>query len=427
MRPVSFVPFALVLLQAACSSTLPTATTPAAPEPVATPTPVIPPHPEPDPARAPFAAANNALGADLYARLARTPGNFAISPVSIATAMTMTWAGARGETGEQMRRVLHLGTDRDAVLASAGAVAKGYAAHHDGYELSFANQLFGEATYPFAHEFVAQTKDVFGAPLSTVDFIHAPETSRGIVNQFVATTTRDRIRDLLPEGAIADTTRLVLVNAVYMKTKWVSPFAVNATYDEPFVAAAGRHDVPMMHQRATLGFGEIEGARVLDMPYQGGDLAMTVLLPTATDGLDALEKRLADGHYERFVGATKPTDVLVTLPRFRAAGAEPIRLKSILSELGMPLAFGDAADLSGIMKPGAAALHIDDAYHKAFVEVDEQGTVAAAATAVVVGIESTSVRPEPVEFRADHPFVYLVRDVHTNLVLFVGRVADPGA
>lgn len=394
---------------------------------VATPAPTTPP---PSPAEgSSFAASSNGLGYDLYAKLAKEPGNVAFSPASIEAALAMTFAGARGTTSDQMKKVMHVGADKDAALVAAGKALGALTRPHSDYELEIADQLFGEKSYGFDPGFLSFSKNTFGAPLAQLDFVKQFERGRGEINAFVAKTTHDHIRDLLPVGSVDDSTRLVLVNAIYMHAKWASAFDKKSTSPEAFFTGQSPHDVPMMHQVSTLGFKTSGDVAVLDMPYKGDDLAMTVLLPKDKDGLAKLEAELHAGSIEAFTSGLSQREVDVSLPKFKVAPPKSLALKGMLSALGMPLAFDERlADFTGMRQPGQEPLHIDDAYHKAFVDVDEEGTTAAAATAVVMSRETATVEPpRPVEFRADHPFVYVVRDVHTNLVLFMGRVVDPTA
>ena len=431
MRRLSLVPIVLALAVSACADApggarlhAPDGTAPPSGEAKNTAPTRAPTARE----RTAFANANNAFAVDLYARLAKSAqGNLAFSPASISTALEMTWAGAKGDTASQMASVLHLGSDRDGALASAKATLEGYSGKHEGYELAFADRLFGEKSFPFDPGFVSLSGSVFGAPLEAVDFLHSSESGRQSINGFVAGATHDRIRDLLPEGSVGPSTELVLVNAVYMKTKWTHAFDKNATHPAAFAAPGGSKEVETMHAIDRFGYGETGDAQVLDMPYAGGDLAFTVILPKDANGLAAVEKKLGASSFSTYVGATHDERVDVSLPRFKVDPPKPVRLGSVLAEMGMRLAFDDlAADFGGISSE--KRVRIDEVFHKAFVAVDEEGTEAAAATAVV-GIEAgvTSVHPQNKAFVADHPFLFVVRDTRTQLVLFIGRVTDPAA
>ena len=373
-------------------------------------------------------AGGNAFAFDLYDQLAAEPGNFAYSPTSISMALAMTWGGARGETADQMRDVLHLGDDADALHASNGALL---AAWNDpgrtAYELRVVNRLFGEKTATWQPDFLQLTDAQYGARLEEVDFIHGYERARARINAWVEEQTKTRIKDLLPVGSLDTDTRLVLTNAIYFKGKWKSEFDPEATVPGDFHRIGGAAvQVPMMHQRAQLAYAKVDGVHVLQLPYTGDELAMNVLLPARKGGLAALERGLDGDAVTRWIGALSPQEVDVTLPRFKIDPPKPTTLKKPLEALGMALPFQRDADFKG-MAEDIHPLYIDDVYHKAFVEVNEEGTEAAAATAVVMTNESVSIEPEPVSFVADHPFVFLIRDVKSGAILFVGRVADPTA
>jgi serpin B len=289
------------------------------------------------------------------------------------------------------------------------------------------NRLFGEETYAFEAPFLALTRDRYAAPLESVDFAGAAEAQRTHINSWVATETQDLIRDLLPQGSLDELTRLVLVNAVYFKGDWVQAFDTEATRPEPFhVGGTTAARVPMMRQTNAHRYAEIDGVQVVEMPYQGDELAMTIVLPRERNGLGALEASFDQAAVDRWVGALTPTRVEVVLPRFRLDDAR-IPLKDTLASLGMTRAFDRAtADFSGMANPAnyEDELYISDCFHEAFVEVDEEGTEAAAATAVVMGSRGGAPQP-PAAFRADHPFLFMIRDLESGTILFLGRVNDP--
>jgi serpin B len=378
-----------------------------------------------------LARAENAFAADLWGQLQARRGNLAVSPASIATALAMTWGGARGETATQMARALHLDGDPARAHAALGAQIAAWNAAGRPYELRVANRLFGTAGLRYEPPFLELTRQRYGAPLEPIDFTGAPEPSRARINAWVASATRERIRDLLPPGSITGRTRLVLTNAVYFKGAWLRPFDPGVTSPRDFVAMGGaRIPVPMMTQVGAFAYGAVDGVRVLELPYVGGELAMVVVLPDAVDGLPAVEARVTPVTVERWVRALAPQpEVVVGLPRFRIETPEAIRLKDPLRALGMVLAFEDGgADFGGISRdPSLPGLFIDDVYHKAFVAVGEEGTEAAAATAVTVPrAAGRPPAPRPT-FVADHPFLFLLRDVRTGALLFWGRVEQPGA
>jgi serpin B len=375
------------------------------------------------------AQSTNAFALDLYAKTRAQPGNLALSPLSIATALAMALAGARGNTAWQMERVLHIGGSTRREINAAGERLATYSAPRQDVILRVANRLFGDSAYRFEQRFLELTRMVFDAPLEPVDFRSAPREARDRINAWVERETQDRIKDLIPVGALDPLTRLVLVNAVYFLGDWLAPFERHATRTEPFRAPGGAKDVPMMHRTGRYRFATADGLKVLEMPYRGGDLAMVLLLPDQADGIGAVEARLSPELLENWLDALVDTRVAVSLPKFQLE-PEALALGDMLSAMGMPLAFDAAsADFTGIANPPSSRerIHLSAVFHKAFVKVDENGTEAAAATGAVMAARGISIERKPVEFKADHPFLFLIRDVHSGLILFMGRVCDPGS
>ena len=375
-------------------------------------------------------SASNQFAADLWARVRSLPGNLAASPASAWMALAMTHAGARGATEAEMTSVLHLPTDAGPVRAAAGNLL---AAWNDpartAYTLRVVNRLFGEKTFRFEPPFLGVTRDVFRAPFEPVDFRGAAEGARLHINGWVAQQTEDRIRDLLPPSSLDASTRLVLTNAVYFLAKWLAPFGREATADRPFTPSNGAAvTVPTMHQTASFPFAQPDGLQILEMPYQGNELAMDFVLPRDRAGLPALEAGLTAATLDEWIGALAPTRVRVALPKFTIDPPASLSLAGVLREMGMPTAFDpDSADFTGMAVPAdpRRRLYIAAVFHKAFVKVDEQGTEAAAATAVVMA-RGTGMPPEPPpEFKADHPFLFFLRDLRSGAILFAGRVEDP--
>ena len=345
----------------------------------------------------------------------------------------MALGGARSSTAAEMERVLHLtGNPREASEA-VGVLVRQVAEVPECCTLRIANRLFGDARYRFDPAFCTSAVRSFGAPLLAVDFRGAPEAARERINAWVAEQTNDRIRDLIPEGGVDRATRLVLANAIYFLGTWEKPFEPSATRPEPFYGPRGVRDVPMMHRTGRYRLAAVGGAegapgagvKVLDMPYQGG-LTMTVVLPDARDGLGAVEAALSHELVGRWLDALAVARVAVSLPRFmlRPGGAS---LSGPLGALGMRGAFSSAADFTGIANPPDPddRLFVSGVFHQAFVKVDEKGTEAAAATGVAMAARGISVEPDPIVFRADHPFLFLIRDLRTGAILFIGRVEDP--
>lgn len=368
------------------------------------------------------ARAENAFALELYARLKGQDGNLFFSPPSISTALAMTSAGARGDTEKQIAATLHFDLPPDRLHAAYGTLGEILNAANKNYRLSMANRLWAAKGHPFRPEFLALTRDRYGAELAPLDFARAEEARRTI-NAWVEQQTNDRIKELVPPGVLDAMTRLVLTNAIFFKGNWADEFQKSATRDAPFrLAGGGEVRVPLMHQTDNFAYGETDGVQLLELPYAGGDLAMLVLLPREA-GPASLEAKLSAKAVEEWSSGMRGRKVDLYLPRFKTTAE--FRLGRTLSAMGMPLAFSDAADFSGMSS--AEDLKISEVIHKAFVEVNEQGTEAAAATAVVIAPTAARPVPEepPVLFRADHPFLFLIRDRRTETILFVGRVAEP--
>jgi serpin B len=379
-----------------------------------------------------LAAGSNAFAMDLYGRLRERPGNLAVSPGSITLALAMTWAGARRETAAEMAKVLRFTGAPDAVLEGAGRLLSSWNdPARTAYTLRVANRLFGERSYRFAPAYLAKTAKIFGAPLEPTDFRGAAEASRGRINGWVAGETNDRIQGLIPPRGIDAETRLVLVNAIYFLGVWTVPFPKLRTRPAPFHATPGsaKH-VPTMSNEAYFPYAAVDGVQVLEMPYVGDDLSMTLVLPGAQDGLGAVERRLTAERLASWMAAAKAQPVVVSLPIFEVDPKEPLSLGAELAALGMPLAFDrHRADFTGIADPPSPAdrLFIGKVFHKAFVKVNEQGTEAAGATAVIMAPSGAppAPGPRPPEFRADHPFLFFLREVRSGMIVFMGRVVDP--
>ncbi len=379
-----------------------------------------------------LAKSNNALAIDLYGKARAQAGNLALSPISISTALTMTWGGAKGETAAQMKKVLHAEGEPTAAMDVSGKLLASFGNDGNKVTLRVANRLFGEKTYAFEQSYLDRTKAAFGAPLEALDFKHAADPSRVHINEWVAKQTQDRIKDLIPSGALTIDTRLVLTNAIYFLGDWMEPFAKEQTRPAAFHAtASATSDVPTMNQAAHFRFAATDGVKVLEMPYQGGEVAMDFVLPDAPAGLDAVEKRLSTATFDAWIGAMKFDQVNVALPKFEINPAASLSLGDTLKELGMPLAFDkDKADFTGMANPPSPAdrLYISKVFHKAFVKLDEKGTEAAAATAVVMARAGAAAPTQPPSvFKADHPFLFVLRHVKSGAILFMGRVSDPAA
>jgi len=378
-----------------------------------------------------------ALGGGLYGRLVGAGGNLGLSPYSAAVALGMTVNGAAGTTRDELLAVLALrGSLRSHLSASASDTAAlddglnalttyieslaGPVPHSDGAEIALAsaNQLFGQAGVAWEKPFLDALARSFGAGLREVDYADAAEAARTAINGWTAQQTHDRIPEIIPSGAIDELTRLVLVNALYLKAPWASPFEVDATTDEVFHLGSGETaTVPTMHGDA--GYGEGEGWRAAHLAYAGGTLAMTVVL--ADEGREAdLDALVAGGRLPDLLQA-QSGEVALSLPRWKFRVGAP--LKEALTGLGMTTAFDpDAADFSGMTT--AEQLFVGNVLQQVFIAVDEAGTEAAAATAVLMGVTSAPVQP-PEPLVVDRPFLFVIHDVEHGTPLFLGKVVDP--
>lgn len=362
---------------------------------------------------------NDAFAWSLYDEVRTTPGNLFFSPFSVSAALAMTLRGARGQTADEMRVVLHV-TDEATYHAAFGALLADLGGDHPGrgYELYIGNALFGQTGYPFSSDFIHSTERLYSAPLTQVDFAD-PEAARTTINGWVSDQTHDAIPSLFEPGTLDPLTRLVLANAIYFDAQWLTAFDPHDTTDAPFRLATGATEsVPMMRATARFRSVDVSGTVLVELPYQDDEVVMIAALPQSKT-LDETEATLASA-LDGLVGV-EPGTLAVQLPKLDLTARLP--LKAALVALGMPTAFDPmSADFSGIAAPeaGSPDLYVEDTVHQAHVEIDEFGTQAAAATAVVVATRSV---PQMVTF--DQPFVFLIRDRLTGSILFMGRVEDP--
>jgi serpin B len=364
---------------------------------------------------------NNAFGYDLYRQLHTQKGNLFFSPYSISTALSMTYAGARGQTAQEMAHVLHLLAEQEKQHPGMAAVVAGLAGQKDGVRLDVANALWGQKGQPFLPEFLQLTKRYYGAGFHPIDFRNG-EAARQEINAWVEKQTQDKIKDLLGPNSV-DNASLVLTNAIYFKGDWLKPFAKRRTRKEDFfVTADDKVKVDMMHLTDSFNYMENDDFQALSLPYKGEAVSLIAFLPRAKDGLGKLEEQFKAGLVNDVLAKLKKTRVIVSLPKFKMTSS--FELADVLSKMGMPLLFqAGKADLSGIV--ASNDLFISKVVHKAYVDVYEEGTEAAAATGVIA-VRASAVRPpsDPI-FRADHPFLFAIRDNKTGSMLFLGRVANP--
>ncbi len=390
---------------------------------------------------------NNQFALELYARLRGSEGNLFFSPYSISTALAMTYSGARGATAAQMAQVLHFpvedgkaldgdklgrplsGGERrilnnERIATAFGELQKGLkkGADKKGYELSMTNALWGQKGYDFLDGFLEFVETNYGGRLSEVDFVAATEKARATINAWVEKKTKGKIKELIKPGVLNAMTRLVLTNAIYFKGAWAAPFKEAATHPAPFTLAGGKKvDVPMMNQSDKFKYAETEMLQALELPYAENEMSMIILLPKESDGLRDLEEKLTIGRLSDWLGGLQERKVIVSIPKFKMTSQ--FSMASVLKSMGMTDAFAPgAADFSGMN--GRKDLFISAVVHEAYVEVNEEGTEAAAATGVAISLTSMPVDRPPV-FLADHPFLFVIRHRQSGSILFIGRAANP--
>ena len=372
---------------------------------------------------------NNDFAFNLYQKLREEEsGNLFYSPYSISLALAMTYAGARSETERQMSNALHFTLSQDKLhsafnaldlqLASRGEGSSGQ--DGKGFRLNIANAIWGQQGYEFLQNFLDKLAENYGAGMRIANFTEAPENSRVTINDWVAHQTEDKIKDLIPSGAIDNLTRLVLTNAIYFNAAWLHTFDERATAAGDFHLLTGSSiKVPMMRQTESFGYARGAGYQAVELLYDGSEISMVILLPDKGN-FEPFENSLNAELVSQISKELRPEHVALTMPSFEFEAQ--FELGATLKKMGMTDSFDpQLADFSGI--DGTKDLYIFDAFHKAFVLVDEKGTEAAAATAVVMGIESAP--PLSIRVTVDRPFIFLIRDIATNTTLFVGRVTDP--
>ncbi len=371
-----------------------------------------------------LASANNVVAIDLYRGLRSNTGNILFSPLSINSALALAYVGAAGETAKQMASVLHFPENKTemnpafrrflAALSSGGAT--------EGGVLSIANSLWPKKGLKLSEVYAKTAHDYYQAVVKPLDFAKKTEESRVEINKWVATQTKGKITDLFPPGSVAATTPLALANVVYFKGYWRTPFEKKDTELGTFYAPnAQKVDVSFMKQTGFYIYGETEELQILDLPYRGSGLVMTVFLPRARDGLRKLEEKFGAAFLEQAMAIMQGREVDVRLLRFKMA--ESLSLAESLRKLGLSSLFESSTDFSGMLAaPSKEPLFLGSAEHKAVIEVNEEGTEAAAAT----GFAMATGMPLPkAEFKTDHPFMFMIRDDSTGSILFMGRLNQP--
>ena len=373
---------------------------------------------------------NSAFSLDLYQQLRSEPGNLFFSPYSISAALAMTYAGAMEQTAEEMATTLDFLLPAETLHPAFNALDQHLAElakvdvpadSGDPFQLTIANALWGQKDFHFEESFLDTLAENYGAGLRLLDYITQPEESRRTINDWISEKTREKIQDLIPQGAINGDTRLVLSNAIYFKATWMEPFEKDLTEEGIFHGLDGEElAVQMMRGASDASFLYYQGQdfQAVELPYIGGQVSMLVLMPD--DGkFDDLESVMSSYVLDIIIDEMAFSPIRLTFPKFEYE--TELSLARTLSLMGMPTAFSDGADFSGMT--GSKELFISDVFHKAYVNVDEEGTEAAAATAVVMAV--TSMPENPIELTVDRPFLFFIREHETNSILFVGRVVSP--
>jgi serpin B len=371
-------------------------------------------------------AGNSAFAFNLYNKLkgdSNSSKNLFFSPYSLSTALAMTYGGARGETQKQMATVLHFTLPNQNLYSAFGSLQKQLIQEDKsrGYQFLVANALWCQKGEPFLKEFLDLTQNYYGAGLKQLDFVKETEKSRQIINSWVEEKTKDKIKDIIPPDGVSINTVLVLTNAIYFKGEWKTNFEKSETKNADFAISVNHKvKVSMMHLKEKFKFYEDEKLQVLELPYKGNEISMLVFLPNDINNLKEIENTLSVKNINVLLSKLQLIKIDVYFPKYKMTWGT-FSLKNTLIDLGMTDAFdGEKADFSGIN--GKGDLWISDVFHKAFIEVNEEGTEAAAATSVVLIKQSDEL---PTVFRADHPFIFIIKDNRSGSILFMGRVINP--
>ena len=374
-----------------------------------------------------LAEANNKFAFKLFQELQTTnDNNLFYSPFSISTALAMTYGGARGTTAIQMSKTMEFlvgdqfHSDYKNLLNSLSEVTKG------GIILNIANSLWAQKDFKFLPSYFTLVKSNYNSEIKNVDFQNnlKRENSRKEINSWVEQKTNDKIKDILKQGDLNEDTKLVLVNAIYFYSDWAKPFKKAETEPRDFFLLGGSQiQVPLMFQKESFGYYEDSKIKALEIPYKDKKVSMLIFLPNTNNGITEFEKTFDSGYYQKIIASLHSNLVRLYLPKCQLTFK--VNLKTTLSHMGMPMAFSAGADFSGMT--GKKDLCISEIIHQAFINVDELGTEAAAATAVVMkGALATPPRPSKV-FKADHPFIFCIKDNATGSILFMGKIMKPNA
>jgi len=364
---------------------------------------------------------NTKFSADLYKHIKSKPINQFYSPISITSALAMTYAGASGETLKQMSKTLYFSTNQDELHKSYEILFKKLTDNSsEGVILKIANSLWLQENMKINTQYLLITDKYYNAGVIPTNFIADPEKSRITINNWVEKNTENKIQDLLPDGSIHSQTRMVLVNAIYFKARWDKVFDKNQNTSEVFyVFKTCQTKATFMNNHINSSYYEDNQLSIAEIPYADRNQSLIIILPKENYGLEEIEKIFEKGLIETYFEKMEEKRITLSIPKFKTEST--YELQEQLSKMGMPIAFTNNADFSGIT--GDRSLAIDKVIHKAYIDVNEEGTEAAAATAVTM--RKTAMLLDEVKFKADHPFIYLIRDNETNTILFVGRLMDP--
>lgn len=366
--------------------------------------------------------ANNKFGFDIYNYLLQQKGVVFFSPYSIYSALQMTAEGAKGTTASEMSQTLYSKNNLDCIRNDISKSQQRYnSLMATGDSIHVANSLWVQNSFPLNNSFTDLVKSNYKASVREMDFLKNAEGSRKTINDWVEQQTNKRIKDLLAQGTVSPDTKLVLVNTIWLKAKWLMPFDPANTRDEVFHATDKEIKTPFMHKMMPVNYVEDETMQMIELPYKDKKISMMVLLPVKGEE-KAFENKVSSEQVDKWIAAMKTEKTNISLPKLKLNSS--FNLNDVLTKLGMRTAFSDNADFSGISRSG---LKISDVIHKAFIEVDEDGTEAAAATAVTM--VTTSMRPpdpQPIKvFKADRPFVFFLYDKEAKTILFMGKMERP--
>ena len=364
--------------------------------------------------------ANNQFAFELYSQYKSKDGNIFFSPYSISSALAMTYEGARGETADEIQTVFHFPKDNSVLRESFLKIYDQINKKDKKYQLHTANALWAQKGYPFLEDYFKLVEKYYGGKVTNLDFINETEKSRLIINKWVEEQTNDKIKNLVTRGSVGSLTRLVLTNAIYFKGFWLRQFDKKDTKEEDFVVSPGNAiKVNMMHltgRGVEFNYAETDKLQILELPYEGEELSMLILLPKE-NSLESVEGSLNAEKLSELKGLLRKEEVDIYMPKFKFE--TKYFMAEDLCRMGMPKAFSGSADFSGMT--GKRDLFISQVIHQAFVDVNEEGTEAAAATAVIMKMGLSEIRT----FKADHPFIFVIQERETGNILFLGRVVNP--